>query len=73
MSISGSLERIERYSSHVINDARSVSFAVRELAHRYDFETNAEDALRNAEKELTNSLRLIREARETFSTKPVTA
>lgn len=73
MSISASLERIERYSSHVINDARSVSIAVRELAHRFDFETNADDALQRAEAELMNSLHLIRDARKNYSAKPVTA
>lgn len=73
MSASGYLERIERYGSHVVNDARSVASAVKAMPSRPGFETNAEEALRNAEKELNSSLTVIRRALKNYTTKPVTA
>lgn len=73
MSTSLCLERIERYAAHVINDARSASAAVKALPARPGFKTNAEEALRNAQSELTESLELLGEALAEYSEKPITA
>jgi hypothetical protein len=67
------LERIERYARHAMNDAISLTGAVRVLRTRPNFETSAEDQLRSAEAELERSLSAVRSAMREFTTKPVTA
>lgn len=70
---SSDLERIERYAHHAMNNAISVTGAVRLLRSRPTFETNAEAALKSAEAELELTLDAVRKAMREFSAKPVTA
>jgi formate-dependent nitrite reductase cytochrome c552 subunit len=65
------LERIERYATHAQQDAMAVRGAVRLLRVQPNFETRAQDALKKAEAELEESLQLVRQAQQEFSTKPV--
>lgn len=70
---SADLERIERYAHHAMNNAISVTGAVRLLRSQPHFETSAADALRRAEAELELTLDAVRKAMAEFSAKPVTA
>lgn len=70
---SADLERIERYAHHAMNNAISITGAVRILRAQPNFETNAEAALQRAEAELELTLDAVRKAMQEFSTKPVTA
>jgi hypothetical protein len=47
--------------------------AVRIIRSQPDFETKAEDAMKSAEAELEHALKVVRDARKQFSTKPVAA
>jgi hypothetical protein len=67
------LDRIERYATRALNDARSLRQSVRLIRTQPNFETRAEDAMKTAETELSASLDAVRQALREFSTKPVTA
>lgn len=67
------LERIERYARHALNNAISITGAVRILRSQPAFETTAQDTLRSAEAELELTLDAVRKAMREFSAKPVTA
>ena len=69
----GDLNRIERNARHAMNNAVSITGAVRILRARPAFDTRAEDQLRCAETELEAALNAVRKAMQEFSTKPVTA
>lgn len=68
-----SLERIERYSRYVRQDALNITHNVRAIKDRPEFETMAEDAMALAELELAAALEQVRAARANFNQKPVTA
>jgi hypothetical protein len=65
------LERIERYARHLRNDAIQLTGAVRILRARPEFETNAEDRMREAYAELAFALTAVRSAMKEFNAKPV--
>jgi hypothetical protein len=71
MSISYTLDRIERQASWTKHHANQALQYARHLPAKRSFETLAEDALAKAEQELTEALANIREARKVYEAKLV--
>lgn len=73
LSESVCLDGIESKARWLRDDAANLSFYVRQLPSRPDFETKAQDMLAQAEHELLAALQKVRDAKADYSAKPVAA
>lgn len=69
--IAPDLERIERYASHLANDAKSLQLAAQSLNARPAWETLAREKLNEAERDLMLALAVVRGARDVYDRLPV--
>jgi hypothetical protein len=70
-NISELLAAIESKGSWLKQDAMTLAIYVQMLSVRRDFPTLAEAAMDEAEKELIDALKSVRQSRATFNSKPV--
>lgn len=71
MSIRETLGRIESKATWIRDDTVGLLEYVNRLPAKRSFETTAEDALAVAEQELTTALERVKQARKSYSVKPV--